>query len=58
MIQQNGLQGTCVKQSKDIVLSDGSDFKGFAGTFKGVYDGNGCTISGIASDKPLFEKLL
>ena len=57
VIQQNGLQGTYVKQSKDIVLSDGSDFKGFTGTFKGVYDGNGCTISGVASDKPLFEKL-
>lgn len=56
-IRETGLRDTYVKQVKDIVLADNSEFKGFRGTFKGVYDGSGCTISGIASDKPLFENL-
>lgn len=55
-IQQNGLEGTHIKQTRDIILPDDSDFKGFLGTFKGVYDGNGCTISGIAAERELFEK--
>lgn len=52
------LDGIYIKQVTDITItSDGGSFEGFTKDFKGIYDGNGCSISGIDSDSPLFKTL-
>ncbi len=48
------LNGIYIKQMVDINVEE---FKGFTKDFKGNYDGNGCSISGMDSDSPLFKTL-
>lgn len=57
IIKEGRSQGIYIKQVKDISLSDGSEFKGFEGSFEGTYDGNGYSISGLTTNRPLFAGL-